>query len=92
MAVIYRGERFEDYNVPKRTPRHPTSSHAVLARYKGVIKLLRFGAQGAKTYPPRDGESAKDKAMRAAWYARHGDSLKNATPLDKIYWAAKVKW
>jgi hypothetical protein len=92
MAVIYRGERFEDYNVPKRTPRHPTSSHAVLARYKGVIKLIRFGAQGAKTYPPRDGESAKDKAMRAAWYARHGDSLKNATPLDKIYWAAKVKW
>ena len=92
MAVIYRGERFEDYNVPKRTPRHPTSSHAVLARYKGVIKLIRFSAQGAKTYPPRDGESAKDKAMRAAWYARHGDSLKNATPLDKIYWAAKVKW
>jgi hypothetical protein len=92
MAVNYRGEQFEDYNVAKRTPRHASSSHAVLARYKGVIKLLRFGAQGAKTYPPKDGESARDKAMRAAWYARHGDTLKNATPLDKIYWAAKVKW
>ena len=92
MAVNYRGERFEDYNVAKRTPRHASSSHAVLARYKGVIKLLRFGAQGAKTYPPKDGESVRDNAMRAAWYARHGDTLKNATPLDKIYWAAKVKW
>lgn len=69
MAVTYRGERFEDYNVAKRTPRHPNKSHAVLARYKGVIKLVRFGAKGAKTYPPRDGESARDKAMRAAWYA-----------------------
>ena len=92
MAVVYRGERFADYNVAKKTPRHPTSSHAVLARYKGAIKLIRFGAQGAKTYPPRTGESAKDKAMRKAWYARHGYSLKNSTPLDAIYWAARTKW
>ena len=92
MAVTYRGETFEDYNVPKRTPRHPSSSHAVLARHKGTIKLLRFGAQGAKTYSPREGESAKAKAMRKAWYARHGDTLRGATPLDKIYWAARVKW
>ncbi len=83
MAVTYRGERFEDYNVAKATPRHPNKSHAVLARHKGTIKLIRFGAKGAKTYPPKDGESARDKAMRAAWYARHGDTLKNATPLDK---------
>ena len=92
MAINYRGERFEDFNVAKRTPRHPNKSHAVLARYKGVIKLVRFGAKGAKTYPPRDGESARDKAMRAAWYARHEKNLRNATPLDAVYWSARVKW
>ena len=92
MAIVYRGERFEDYNVAKRTPRHPLKSHAVLAKQGDRIKLVRFGAQGAKTYPPRDGESARDKAMRRAWYARHGDSLKGATVFDAIYWAAKVKW
>jgi len=92
MAIVYRGERFEDYNVPKRTPRHPSKSHAVLARKSGVVKLVRFGAQGAKTYPPKDGESARDKSMRRAWYARHGDTLKGATVFDPIYWAAKVKW
>lgn len=92
MAIVYRGERFEDYNVAKRTPRHPSKSHAVLAKQGDRIKLVRFGAQGAKTYPPKDGESARDKAMRRAWYARHGDSLKGATVFDAIYWAAKVKW
>ena len=75
MAIVYRGERFADYNVPKRTPNHPSSSHAVLAKKGDVIRLLRFGAQGAKTYPPRKGESERDKAMRRAWYARHGDDL-----------------
>lgn len=92
MAIVYRGERFEGYNVPKRTPSHPTSSHAVLAKKGSIIKLLRFGAKGAKTYPPKDDESERDKAMRRAWYARHGDTLKGAGVLDKIYWAAKVKW
>ena len=92
MAIVYRGERFEDYNVPKRTPRHPSKSHAVLARKSGVVKLVRFGSQGAKSYPPKAGESSRDKAMRKAWYARHADSLRNATVFDAIYWAAKVKW
>lgn len=92
MAVVYRGERFEDYNVPKRTRNHPSKSHAVLAKKGDTIRIVRFGAQGAKTYPPRDGESERDKAMRKAWYARHGANLKNATVFDPIYWAARVKW
>ena len=92
MAIEYRGEKFSGYNKPKRTPKHKTKSHAVLARYKGVIKLVRFGAEGAKSYPPKDGGSARDKAMRAAWYARHEKNLRNATPLDLVYWAAKVQW
>ena len=78
--------------MPKRTPSHPSSSHAVLAKKGDTVKLLRFGAKGAKTYPPKDDESERDKAMRRAWYARHGDTLKGAGVLDKIYWAAKVKW
>jgi len=92
MAIVYRGERFEDYNVPKRTPRHPAKSHAVLAKKGDIIKLVRFGAQGAKTYPPKDGESARDKSLRRAWYARHRRNLDRATIFDPIYWAARVKW
>ena len=32
MAITYRGERFAGYNKPKRTPKHPKKSHAVLAK------------------------------------------------------------
>ena len=35
------------FNKPKRTPRHKTKSHIVLAKSKsGKIKLIRFGQQG----------------------------------------------
>lgn len=92
MAITYRGETFEGYNKPKRTPKHPTKSHAVLAKEGDEIRLIRFGAQGAKTYPPRKGESQKAKETRKNWYARHANNLRNADKLDAVYWAAKVKW
>ena len=44
--VKYRGEIFRGYNKPKRTPRHPRKSHAVLAKVGNKIKLIRFGQQG----------------------------------------------
>ena len=34
------------YNQPKRTPKHKTKSHAVVAKVKNTIKLIRFGQQG----------------------------------------------
>ena len=49
MSIEYRGEKFAGYNKPKRTPKHPTKSHAVLAKEGDTIKLIRFGEQGAKT-------------------------------------------
>ena len=50
--IVYRGERFEGYNTPKRTPKHPTKSHAVLAKEGDKIKLIRFGMKGADNKPP----------------------------------------
>lgn len=32
MSIEYRGEKFEGYNKPKKTPKHPTKSHDVLAK------------------------------------------------------------
>jgi len=45
--MIKRGsEQFSGYNKPKRTPDHPTKSHAVLAKSGEDVKLIRFGQQG----------------------------------------------
>ena len=48
MAITYRGIRFRGYNKPKRTPKHPKKSHAVLAKVGNRVKLIRFGQQGVR--------------------------------------------
>ena len=48
MAIVYRGVRFAGYNKPKRTPKHKTKSHAVLAKQGSKVKLIRFGQQGVR--------------------------------------------
>ena len=47
--VVYRGEKFSGYNKPKRTPKHPKKSHAVLAKKGDKIKLIRFKFSKSKS-------------------------------------------
>ena len=66
-------------NKPKRTPSHPKKSHIVKACDKGKQKVIRFGQQGAKTAgKPKAGESAKMKAKRKSFKARHSKNIKKA--------------
>ena len=92
MAIEYRGEKFEGYNKPKRTPKHPTKSHVVLAKEGDTIKMIRFGEQGASTTgKPKAGESDRMKNKRASFKARHAKNIKRGK-LSAAYWADKVKW
>ena len=92
MAVEHRGEKFEGYNKPKKTPKHPKKSHVVLAKEGKVIKLIRFGEQGAKTAgKPKAGETDRMKKKRASFKARHSKNIKKGK-LSAAYWADKVKW
>ena len=80
------------FNQPKRTPNHPTKSHVVVAKEGTTIKTIRFGEQGASTAgKPKAGESAKMKAKRASFKARHGRNISKGK-LSAAYWADKVKW
>ena len=89
--ITYRGEQFEGYNKPKRTPNHPTKSHAVLAKEGDTVKLIRFGQQGVSGSPPRKGESAAAKARRASFKARHASNIARGK-MSPAFWADKVKW
>ena len=40
--ITYRGEKFSDYNKPKRTP-NANKKSAVLAKVGNKVKLIRFG-------------------------------------------------
>lgn len=80
------------YNKPKRTPSHPKKSHVVVAKSGSTIKTIRFGEQGASTAgKPKSGESAKMKAKRKSFKARHGRNIAKGV-LSAAYWANKVKW
>ena len=79
------------FNKPKRTPSHPTKSHVVLAKEGDKIKLIRFGAQGADTKPPRKGESEADKAKRRSFKARHAKNIAKGK-MSAAFWADRTKW
>ena len=92
MSIEYRGETFSGYNKPKRTPNHPTKSHAVLAKEGSTIKLIRCGEQGAKTAgKPKAGESEAMKKKRASFKARHAKNISKGK-MSAAYWADKAKW
>ena len=80
------------YHKPKRTPGHKTKSHIVVAKEGDKVKTIRFGQQGVKTAgKPKAGESAKQKARRKSFKARHAKNIKKGK-MSAAYWANKVKW
>jgi hypothetical protein len=91
MSITYRGETFEGYNKPKRTPNHPSKSHAVLAKDGETVKLIRFGQQGVSGSPRREGESKAAAARRRSFKARHAKNIAKGK-LSAAFWADKVKW
>ena len=82
----------DGYNQPKRTPKHDTKSHVVVAKEGDKIKTIRFGEQGASTAgKPKAGESARMKDKRASFKARHAKNIAKGK-MSAAYWADKVKW
>ena len=90
MTVERNGEKFSGYNKPKRTPNHPTKSHAVLAKEGDQIKLIRFGQQGVKG-AGKNPKSKSEKARKKSFKARHAKNI-NKGKMSAAYWADKVKW
>ena len=80
------------YNKPKRTPKHPTKSHVVVAKEGDKVKTIRFGEQGANTAgKPKKGESKAMKEKRASFKARHAKNIAKGK-MSAAYWADRVKW
>ena len=90
MSITYRGEKFSGYNKPKRTPGHPSKSHAVLAKEGSKVKLIRFGQKGVKGAGANP-KSKKQKARQKSFKARHAKNIKKGK-MSAAYWADKVKW
>ena len=72
------------YNKPKRTPKHATKSHVVVAKDGNQIKTIRFGQQ-CKTGDK--GNTARSRSFKA----RHAKNIKKGK-MSAAYWANRVKW
>ena len=80
------------FNKPKRAAGHKTKSHIVVAKEGDKITTIRFGQKGASTAgKPKAGESARMKAKRKSFKARHGKNIAKGK-MSAAYWADKVKW
>lgn len=78
-------------NKPKKTPSHKTKSHVVKACKGGKERIIRFGQQGV-VGAGKNPTSAKDKARKKSYYARHNAQDANPDIFSARYWAHKVKW
>jgi|TARA_R100001143_G_C3304397_1_gene107147 hypothetical protein len=80
------------FNKPKRLSDGSGKSHIVVAKQGDQIKTIRFGEKGASTAgKPKTGESARMKAKRKSFKARHGKNIAKGK-MSAAYWADKVKW
>ena len=72
------------YNKPKRTPKHPTKSHVVVAKEGDKVKTIRFGQQGVSG-------DKKSTARSKSFKARHAKNIAKGK-MSAAFWAAKEKW
>ena len=72
------------YNNPKRTPKHATKSHVVVAKDGDQVKTIRFGQQG------KTGDKTMTKRAKS-FKARHAKNIAKGK-MSAAYWANKVKW
>ena len=80
------------FNKPKRTTKHPTKSHIVVAKVGNKVKTIRFGQQGADTVTKKTKNMTPAlKKKRASFKARHAKNIAKGK-MSAAYWADKVKW
>ena len=77
-------------NIPKRTSKHPTSSHVVLAKEGSQVKLIRFGQQGVSG-AGADPKTKRGKDRQKRFKARMAKHIAKGK-MSAAYWADKVKW
>jgi hypothetical protein len=77
-------------NKPRKTPGHPTKSHVVKACENGKEKIIRFGQQGVKGSPKKEGESEAYRKRRESFQARHSKNIAKGK-MSAAFWGKPRK-
>jgi hypothetical protein len=89
-ANLLKKHGLSGVNKPKRTPKHATKSHVVLAQEGHTLKLIRFGQQGVSG-AGKNPQTEKEKARRRSFKARHAKNIAKGK-MSAAFWANKTKW
>ena len=89
-AALLKKHGLKGVNKPKRTPKHKTKSHVVLAQQGHKLKLIRFGQQGVRG-AGKNPRTKSQRARRKSFKARHGKNIAKGK-MSAAFWADKVKW
>tara|TARA_A100001201_G_C4092775_1_gene202709 strand:- start:1078 stop:1374 length:297 start_codon:yes stop_codon:yes gene_type:complete len=86
MSIVYRGEKYPDYNTPRLLKGHPKYKAVVLAKQDGKVKKIMFGDANAG-----HNFSADARAAFKSRFAKLLEKYKN-DKFSRIYWADKFLW
>ncbi len=89
-ASLLKKHSLRGVNKPKRTPKHKTKSHMVLAQEGHKLKLIRFGQAGVSGAGKKP-KTTSEKARKRSFKARHAKNIKKGK-MSAAYWSNKVKW
>ena len=66
-------------------------THEIVELKGGKEKIIRFGQQGVKG-AGKNPKTAKEKARKKSYYARHNAQDSKPDIFSARYWSHKVKW
>ncbi len=83
-------DNIKDYKI---VPSSPGYEITLLKEWRdnNKEKIIRFGQQGVKG-AGKNPKTAKDKARKKSYYARHNAQDPNPDKMSARYWAHKTKW
>jgi len=83
VAAAVKRAGVDGVNKPKRTPKHPTKSHVVVAKEGDKTKTIRFGDQKMSIKKDRP-------ARKKSYCARSGGIKGGNSKLSANYWSRRA--
>jgi hypothetical protein len=91
--IKYYGYIFSAYNTPIEALKKDKHKKAVLVKYEGAIKLVKFGLRGMEDYTQHYDEKRRGNYLsRSAGIKDKTGRLTKDDPFSANYWSRRILW
>jgi len=93
VSITYRGYNLPGYNIPVEAHAKDTHKKAVLVKYEGDIKLVKFGMKGMEDYTQHCDEKKRENYLsRSAGIKDKTGRPTKDDPFSANYWSRRILW